>query len=473
MLSGDNSILSKAGQARDLTGQKQIEERVSLAYNAAVMEDINNGDGKLQQTTLSAELTKLFPGSTIDIDTTTDTTGKKWYVTIDGGTPIEVDAGKSTPQVADLPKDKGTTPYYPSDKFTKVKDTDLTTGLVITDSVDENGNSTGNEYVWIEVPNKKLDSSATFGPDYAGNSVSGSTDYGNIEKAMIAYVKDGLLNGSEDTSTNSDAFKNSRMGWKDEWYDGEGKMATGDNASSNLNDTTGCGLTSDKYTELYHKMLKSVYENGGFWIGRYEAGQDTGRSEAGDISSDLKPYSKFDKIPIMWVTCSQAQTIATRVENKGSYNSSLMFGIQWDCVLKYLQNKGVETSDLISNSSSWGNYSGVATTITRGRYWNFGDSYPTPLFKDAGTGHTRQTSGAPECFSTGAIPDSIAKKNIYDLAGNMYEWTLEHATSGSAYPCVPRGGSFDFTGSDYPASSRRDIVTSISGYFFGFRVSLY
>ena len=41
------------------------------------------------------------------------------------------------------------------------------------------------------------------------------------------------------------------------------------------------GLTSTEYTKLKQKMLKSVYENGGFWIGRYEAGITTNRDASG------------------------------------------------------------------------------------------------------------------------------------------------------------------------------------------------
>ena len=32
--------------------------------------------------------------------------------------------------------------------------------------------------------------------------------------------------------------------------------------------------------------------------------------------------------------------------------------------------------------------------------------------------------------------------NIYDFAGNGWEWTLEHATSFSSIPCASRGGSY-------------------------------
>ena len=45
---------------------------------------------------------------------------------------------------------------------------------------------------------------------------------------------------------------------------------------------------------------------------------------------------------------------------------------------------------------------------------------------------------------------------------NRREWTLEHATSSSNCPCSKRGGDFDDTGSDSPASYRLYSSTTFS-----------
>lgn len=58
----------------------------------------------------------------------------------------------------------------------------------------------------------------------------------------------------------------------DVWRDSTGKPSS---TSTNLEDDKVCGLTSSQYTKLYNKMLTSIYKNGGFWIGRYEAGMTT------------------------------------------------------------------------------------------------------------------------------------------------------------------------------------------------------
>ena len=64
-------------------------------------------------------------------------------------------------------------------------------------------------------------------------------------------------------------------------------------------------------------VLKSVYENGGFWIGRYEAGITTNRTSKNEEIT-AEPLSKQGTVenavyPYTYVTCSQAQTIAEHV----------------------------------------------------------------------------------------------------------------------------------------------------------------
>ena len=478
MLSGNNSILQKATDAKSETEKGQEKEFVVLAYNSALAKKVSNND--------------LTPVTAADLNTELTSQG----ASADGSNPIIVTFSVSKRQYTvnngvvdyagikngdeqndnDLPTALGTKPYFPSDKFKQLGDTDLTNGLVITDKTENE--EYGNEYVWIEVPSTAVDSTATGGPDYTG--VSGSTDYENIATALRTYcTKDAR---GEDLITigtsSSDSFNTTTRGNIDRWYDGSGLIAS---ESSNTSDVTGCGLTSSQYTELYNKMLKSVYENGGFWIGRYEAGTAVAREATTDSIEGLTPLSKLNSYPINYVTCSQAQTIAGSVPNKGIYNSSLMFGIQWDLVLRHLSNKGVETSLLISDSSTWGNYYNQPFGINRGKYsqaspWNVYIDYTkateNKVQVEGGVSTKIGTTSANKILLTTGASDNNSKKNIYDLAGNVYEYTLEEA-SGSGYACTLRGGSFDSDYSINPASNRIRYLTSRSYYNDGFRVALY
>ena len=313
-----------------------------------------------------------------------------------------------------------TRPYLPTG-FTQVKGTTLKNGLTIQDS-------TGNQYVWVEVPKAERVYKT------AGLEIKDFTDeeYTAIEADLHTYTND-YRNGTR---------------WKDEYY-------------------SGVGLTSDEYTNLKKTMLKSVYQNGGFYIGKYETGIENKPKTSGsaDTAPTETPVIKQNAYPYNYVTCSQAQTLASNMES-GNYNTSLMFGVQWDLVLKYLETKGTAQADLKKDSTSWGNYSNNLWNITNENL----------KYAPNGSGWTSATEKAKVSksgilLSTGAS-DDFSKQGIYDLAGNVWEWTLEY-TSYSSYPCARRGGYCNDNGSVYPAANRFDNDTTFYYYYIGFRLSLY
>ena len=306
--------------------------------------------------------------------------------------------------------------------FRQVSGTTLEKGLTIQDS-------TGNQYVWVEVPKTK-----EVYPT-AGLEITEFTEdaYTKIENDLHTYTNDYRKSGYEDTYY-SDA-------------------AT--------------GLTSEQYTQLKQKMLKSVYQNGGFYIGKYETGTETART-SGDASTapGETPVIKQNVYPYNYVTCSQAQTLASNMEH-GDRTTSLMFGVQWDLTLKYLEKKGVSQADLKTNSTSWGNYSNNAWNITNAnlKYAPNGSGWTTATEKS-------KTANERILLSTGAS-ESFSKMGIYDLAGNVVEWTLEY-TSNTVGPCASRGGECYYAGSGYTASNRYNSDNTATAYSgCGFRCVLY
>ena len=290
-------------------------------------------------------------------------------------------------------------------------------------------------------------------------------NYTDIKNKLIAYAR-----------TYREGKSGQGFNWTDEWYAEDGStLITA--STSNLTETqkaltNGCGLTYDEYKTAYQKMLKSVYTYGGFWIGRYEAGiegtttetTNARTSSSGRISIGTSPkaISKKDAIPYNYVYCSEAQALAQEMTPNNNYTSSLMFGIQWDLTCKFLETRGgLKTADINSNSTSWGNYSNVERTISSDKAKQ-GSSWTSI------TG----TKPASSVLLTAGASDDTKKMNIYDFAGNEWEWTLEK-TSDSSRPCARRGGDYLNTGSSYPASYRNYDYTTRSNYSIGFRPALY
>ena len=309
--------------------------------------------------------------------------------------------------------------------FRQVSGTTLDNGLTIQDS-------TGNQYVWVEVP-KKTEVYQTAGLEITEFTES---EYTAIETDLHTYTNDYRQSGREDKYC-SDA-------------------AT--------------GLTSEQYTQLKQKMLKSVYQNGGFYIGKYETGTETART-SGDASTapGETPVIKQNVYPYNYVTCSQAQTLATTKMESGDRTTSLLFGVQWDLTLKYLETKGTSQADLKTDSTNWGNYSNNAWSITNANLKyssDYGKSWTTATEKS-------KTSGESILLLSTGASESFSKMGIYDLAGNEYEWTLEYTSTPSS-PCAPRGGIYDSAGSVFPASNHNySCMTDAISSDFGFRCVLY
>ncbi len=346
-----------------------------------------------------------------------------------------------------------TKPYLPGSDFSVLEGTTLANGLVVRDGV-------GNEYVWVEVPTSIYDNADYNTETNTGDKKPASKDDAEkieycLKKYASAYRQDGFADEYiEDTTTG--------------WF--TGKIA---------------------YDNAKKTMLASVYESGGFYVGRYEAGISEFRTSNENEPTEA-PSSKQNMIPYTNITRTQAKQLAEKV-NAGGRTSSLMFGIQWDLMLAHIQNKGgVDVTTLTNDSTNIGNYSNNKWNITndKAKYTTNGTEWKNcPYQKTTETG-ILLTTGASETF---------AKMNIYDVAGNVFEWTLEgnqNATVASStgirlaslinskvspirlagavasFRCVNRGGGFsDDTAA--PASYRYADEVDISEGVVGFRVTLY
>ena len=343
-----------------------------------------------------------------------------------------------------------TAPYFPDNTFTKKEGT-IDTGLVIQDAK-------GNEYVWVVVPR----TTAVYATTGLGKTTFTDADYINIETDLKNYTSI-YRNGTNCSDT---------------WY---------------ADDKNEGWLSETEYKALKNKMLKSVYENGGFYVGRYEAGIKENRTGEPGTNSDGKytiegmpaPLSKADAYPYTWVTRTQAQNLAQNV-NSGTKASSLMFGIQWDLVLAFMSKdkaKITSTEILTKDSTTIGNYMNSAFQLSQtGKYaiclnyvanskWNTSTTV-TANFVDASRKKIVQSLEGNGILVTTGTSEQNKVMNMYDIAGNVVEWTLENSSPTYA-PCVYRGGGYDNIGSSRSSSSYYDRYTDHTNDGIGFRVSLF
>ena len=342
-----------------------------------------------------------------------------------------------------------TVPYLPSDDFHYDTSTSVDTGLVIQDA-------SGNEYVWVVVPR----TTAVYATTGLGKTTFTDADYTSIENDLKDYTSTYVTTyGYSDTYVADDKS----VGW--------------------FADETA-------YNNLKNSMLKSVYENGGFYVGRYEAGIGTNRTS---IEAQVNgkypvpttaPVTKADAYPYTYVTRTQAQNLASNV-NSGTKTSSLMFGVQWDLVLAFMSKdtaKITSTDDLTTNSTAIGNYRDSVFQLSQtGKYATMSDynlsstwnpsTTSTTNFVDSSRNKIAQSSNGNGILVTTGTSEKNKVMNIYDVAGNVWEWTLEKTSKND--PCASRGGGFSNTGTNYPTACRCDVGIDYSNNRIGFRVSLF
>lgn len=239
-----------------------------------------------------------------------------------------------------------------------------------------------------------------------------------------------------------------------------------------INDTeykvSDCSDTANGYAismEHYNKMLESVKNNGGFYIGRYESGIVQARTAKGNISADATITENV--YPYNFVTRTQAQILTENIiiENR---TTSLMYGVQWDAVLRFITEYKSSYSVTVDagGSTDWGNYANSEfsfNNIAKVKYTTNGTSWQQ-------TQNSKTASNA--CVLTTCSSAQNSLLNICDIAGNVSEYTLEQH-SDEAAKVVVRGGNATNNGISTAAETRVGVPDSNSVYTIGFRAAMW
>ena len=191
----------------------------------------------------------------------------------------------------------------------------------------------------------------------------------------------------------------------------------------------------------------SVGTYGGFYIARYEAGIK-GTTENGGLATktatdgSVKPLSQEGKGVWNYISRTNAMIVSSSMVNtEDGVKSSLISSACWDTTLQWIVN----SSENRLNEPNLG-YDIDST----GNGWHSDVS-----------NNTRHTTGY------------YAVNNIYDMAGNVWEWTTENCTTNGNRYVILRGGEYVYTGSFCPAAYRYSVSDLGNSTSTGFRVVLY
>jgi len=284
-------------------------------------------------------------------------------------------------------------------------------GLVIKDEQN-------NEWVWVPVPDVTVMCDTLNNTEYTLCGTTGET----AVKTKL-YSKSGIISGKTRTTPGTSTSGSYREPDLVVGDDGIGYDAKDTYYKTILGDTGTKEQLAQLFADEYKAMIESVSKYGGFYIGRYElSGTVTEPTE-----KTGKTLTKTD-----WYNLYNACR-SSKLQASDKVKTQMIWGCQWDVKMNWLISSGAKTSDEVNkDSSTWGNYSNynTANNYTEGT---------TGYEKNAGS---LQNTGSSENWKA---------NNIYDLAGNVWEWTQEAYYAGSR---AVRGGDFYNNGYNYPASSR-------------------
>jgi len=195
----------------------------------------------------------------------------------------------------------------------------------------------------------------------------------------------------------------------------------------NLSGMTKKKLLYELETEL-DETIKSIEKYGGFYIGRYETGKVTNYNSNYYVKPVVQRMQGNNSINyVAWY--DSYVSLRTLVSNE-NLKSNIIWGCLWDETLQWFRESGAKTDAEIYNSATWGNHLNSE-----------GFTYYTNVA--GSTGSKTQNSG--KSIPTGSTERNKAN-NIYDMAGNMIEWTLEG--NGSNYRRCRGGYYYIYANSD-------------------------
>ena len=465
-------ITGEAGEGKKTFNDYVTEIRGTAVYNESEKTYTVIIDGyKFTVKDITYEI--ISKGKTTGEETPVTPEVKKYTVTINKGTGIEsVTASQQVEEGKSLDIEAMVSNGYIFSKW------NITSGT----GTIENENSATTKIT----PAGDITIEATAGKQMAkitnGNNLTGNAN-GTLNGKFAEYnnpvIPVGFRTSNEGASWSLSADGTYVTGWNDGlviedaetggnqfvWVPVDGTNVTydyhyskGSTGNTSLEESLPTGISSEDTQITTYK---------GFYIARYEAGIPETLTSA--ISNTLArdtsgiPVSKKNQVPWNYISWSKAKENAQNMYKLANTNnhvqSTLITDRMWETTMQWLEKANINVA---SDSRSWGNYKDAAVTGITEYSGDYGESWTKVSSTTKGT-------STMWLLKTGHT-DYTKIKNIYDLAGNLWEWTNAKYSSFSDY--ITRGGSYGSNGRGYPAAYRNHI-SDTGNKHLGFRVGLF
>ena len=477
MLTGENGIITEAVKSQEENEKAEEKEKIQLAAQATKSK---TQWGEITQENLEAELNSNIGSGKYTL--TKD--GDKYTVTYtDSNRSYEIDAdGNVTGPINsdDNTGGGGTGSLTPGNRFDE--DTDLTIGdnkitipggatisgipgeyenidegiviYIIPENEtpdwtakDENGvyevQKKYDQFVWVPVEKAYVTEQEIGGSSYENlkNYVSTNGVY-----PMAIQLSDGTYKGilydfadGTDSVIPTPQDYTTTSSYREPAYLTNSSYADG----SSYNNV---GITESSLQGEFNTMVIRVASKGGFWVGRYETSNmvsDNTQDATNRVTVIRGTTTGINNVN--WYRMyAQQKSYKSLALAESTNTSSMIWGSQWNQIMIWMKE--------VENEAKSSYY--VINSLTMGNF-RTSDDFDSSTTEPAPTGNS----------------ENYKVKNVFDLAGNLYDWTLEFYTTDSR---VLRGGYYCDTYSySTTACYRRGGSPDSGKSFSGSRATLY
>lgn len=288
-----------------------------------------------------------------------------------------------------------------------------------------------NQYVWVPID----DISKLYGVDNNGKLWGKLYNFSSSGRSNRNWTEtNGIM-----SITNATNYREPDVISNNQYYDIDSYSYMHNNGLGQ----TRYEMLAQELEQKYLEIMESIKKYGGFYIGRYETGGLSTTAVINKMNTDIGSQNWYT----MYKKC------LTLKGNNNNITTMMITGSLWDETLDWIVSSGATNSEgttltyqlVGSNSTTFGNYYNATFN-----YIAKDAEMPTATETKAISTSTRIPAGSAEYTKT---------NNIYDMAGNVWEWTTE---ASSTHNRVYRGGNY-YSDGYYPVANRDIFSPGSSG----------